>query len=330
MDIALRNDRHVRMGVHMPPALVGRWQNGQEVGQSLPPYAAIQAHPVDEFPELPDDWERSTEDTSTYVVGLEEGKGMWFDFTQLPHHPTHDVAVCISVQGVCALTGMELTSGQMPLHQYRQRCPLHNVAFTGNLFCSQCGFEWPPQNYLASTGPATMWLDGFRSSDGKTRQFLITSEEGRGVAAQLIGDRRTFDLTFAFFRSNAEKPPRPPVRRGGYNKLAGLESTGGPMFRGGGGTKGLSIGATSRGASSMPTRSLEIGAGALIDQRIGRDPKEIEHWNGTRVGTVKIYYMPMSQLAPILAARAQRAERQGGFLGGKGLVVGNDGGNQKF
>lgn len=329
MYIELPDDRNVRMGVHMPPALVGRWQNGQEVGQDLPPYAQIQAHPVDDLPELPDHWERSTEGTSTYVVGLEEGKGMWFDFTMLPHHPTHDVAVRISVQGICALTGMELTSGQMPLHQYRHRCPVHGVAFTGNLFCSQCGFEWPPQNYLASTGPATMWLDGFRSSDGKTRQFLITSEEGRGVAAQLIGDRRTFDLTFAFFRSNAEKPPQ-PVYRGGYGNLESF----------GGGTKGLSMGGTMRGGpellgspmrgASRSVRSLEIGAGALIEQRIGRDPKEIEHWNGTRVGTVKIYYMPADQLAPILAARAQSAERKGGFLGGKGLVVGNDGGNQKF
>ncbi|OGL95629.1 hypothetical protein A2348_01935 [Candidatus Uhrbacteria bacterium RIFOXYB12_FULL_58_10] len=312
MDIRLRNDPYVRMCVHMPRALVGRWENGQEVGQGLPPYAPIQAHPVDDFPELPDDWERSTEDTATYVVGLAEGNGMWFDFTQLPKHPTHDVAVRMSVQGVCALTGMELTSGQMPLHQYRHRCPVHGVAFMGNLFCPQCDHEWLPQNYLASTAPVRMWIDGFWASTGKNRQFLITAEEGRGVAAQLIGGRRTFDLTFAFFKSKEQKVGDDS------DDIGSSSQPDYEVFRGG------------RGVLRRVTRDLEIGAGALINQCIGTDPKEIEHWNGQRIGTVKIYYMPADQLAQILAARAQRAERQGGFLGGNGLKVGNDGGNKKF
>lgn len=307
----------------MPPALIGRWANGEEVGQSLPPYAPVEAHLVDEYPDLPEEWERSTADTACYVVGLKEGNGMWFDFTSLAYHPTHNVAVRMSMQGVCVITGVEVVGGQMPLHQYKRNCPTHNVPFGPNLRCNECGFDWPAQNYLASTAPAIMWIDGFRASDGKTRQFLITEDENRGIAAQLIGNRRTFDLTFAFFLSRATKPPAPPYRfRGGLE--GALESM---PHSFGAGSKGIGTGGgygeepVMRGLSSAGVKKLEIGAGALINQRIGADPNGIDHWADLALGRVRVYYMPVAQLAPILAAGRSRAQAGRSFVGG--LKVGN-------
>src|SRR5688572_12378571 len=96
-EIALRQNNRIVMGVHMPPALVGRWQNGQEVGQGLPPYASVEVYSADALDELlPADISRSKGNTTSYVVGLEEGRGIWFDFTRLPLL-SHDIAVRISV-----------------------------------------------------------------------------------------------------------------------------------------------------------------------------------------------------------------------------------------
>ena len=101
----------------------------------------------------------------------------------------------------------------MRLEQYRNKCPIHAYEFQQDRFCPECKFKWPPQNYLATTGtPVGMfWLDGFRTAEGQVKQYILTAEEIKGVAAQIIGDQRVFAIGVAFYKSKLPKPLPPPV-----------------------------------------------------------------------------------------------------------------------
>lgn len=331
MSLELLQKPGVRMHVHMPNAVVGRWENGEEVGNRLPPFAPIKAHCVDDYPNLPADWARSDDEMRSYVIGLTPGKGMWFDFRELMSLD-HDMAVRLSVQGICALTGhptdVENGGDGMHLIQFRNNCLRHpDVAFGPDRFCAACGNKWPKQNYLSTTCSdprhgVVMWIDGFRATDGKVRQYLVTRDASQGVAFQLLGERRTFHHEVALYEGVHPKPPSSRFP-GGYM----LESAAGPPHSFGGGmTKGIGGGAfrgTTRGfdASASPMRSaqverLEIGAGAIINQTIGDDPNPIEYWKPRPVGRFRIYYMNAQQLSPILAAGRADAQRREGFLGG--------------
>ncbi len=299
--LILASHPSIYMGVHMPQGLVARHVGGVEVAQGLPPYAPQQAYAAADYEGVPANWEKDTADTKVYFFGVTKDRGLWFDFTGLPHHPTHDVAIRMDVQGVCAISGRP-TAGNMFLHQFRRNCPVHGIPFVGSdRECTACGFKWPEQDYLASTAPATLWIDGFRNSQGVTRQFLVTDDVERGVAAQVIGDARTFGFQFNFFLSAAPKPPRPPMPM----RSLSLES--------------LSFGGTTRSAGGY--RSAEIGAGAKIDQVIGRDPKDISHWASQPVGRIVVYYVWDHELPALLATR--RGAKDDGFL--SKLQTGNPG-----
>ncbi len=118
-----------------------------------------------------------------------------------------------------------------------------------------------------------MWIDGFRTKGGngepsaETRQFVFTSDTSRGIAAQVIGKARSFDVKLYFFKG-PQKPPRPMTRGGGH-----LESL-------------------SMGASSPRTKSLapEVAAGARIRQDVGFDPLSV-HEYGELAGVIQVYYV---------------------------------------
>lgn len=171
----------------------------------LPPYARVTAYAVDEYPACPDNWMHGSSKASSYFVPVEEGKGLWLDFNNCQSHK-HDVAIVISIQGINPITGQK--QDQLRLEQYKDKCPLHNCDFEQDRFCPQCKFKWPGQNYISTTGTPwhTLWIDGFRTEDGKVRQYILTAEKIKGIAAQLIGKDRVFAIGIAFFLSRIPKP----------------------------------------------------------------------------------------------------------------------------
>lgn len=223
---------------NMPHALEARYDHeGNEIDQNLPPYGQRTAFSVDEFGKAcPQNWMRGDPKSGSYFVPVEPDHGLWLDFNANRDH-THHVAVRISIQGVCAVTGLP-TEGRLHLEQYRTRCPKHDIELGAERFCKECGFKWPDQNYLATTGTreGLFWLDGFRAKDGCTRQFVFTEEEMRGVAKQIIGEKRVFAIGLAFYLSKEPKPqPKYPTyacRRAAFGGVKSLSGSG-PAFKGG-------------------------------------------------------------------------------------------------
>ena len=183
--------------INTPEAL-----KGEEVHQ-LPPYCPCNAYVVDEYENCPDNWMHGSDKASSYFVPVEPNRGLWFDFTANDLH-SHHVAVVVSVQGINPVTGQKTSC--LNLEQYKGKCPIHEKNFEYNRFCPDCGYEWPAQSYLATTTRQVLWIDGFRGENGKVRQYIITEEEIRGIAAQMIGDERVFAIGFAFYLSKNPKP----------------------------------------------------------------------------------------------------------------------------
>lgn len=178
-----------------------------KLAHSLPPYAQQSVFAVDEYPACPDNWMNGSDIASSYFVGVEEGHGMWLDFNGCFSH-THEVAIVLSVQGINPVTGQKMVGKEaLRLEQYKTKCPIHDVPFQQDRFCPECQFKWPAQNYLSTTGTplGLLWLDGFRTPDGKVRQYIITADEKKGVAAQIIGDDRVFAIGAAFYLSKKKK-----------------------------------------------------------------------------------------------------------------------------
>ena len=196
-------------GLNMPPAI----ESKTDSIHSLPPYRKRMAFLVDEFPGCPSNWVSSQGKMKSYFVPVLEGEGMWLDFNKNKYN-NHHVAIVVSVQGVNAITGMMTSDAH--LEQYVDKCPKHNVNFGPDRLCSKCGFHWPKQNYISTTGTpdGLFWLDGFRAVDGAVRQYILTAEKMRGVASNIIGEERVFAIGLSFFLSKSQKPPQPePVFR---------------------------------------------------------------------------------------------------------------------
>jgi hypothetical protein len=202
---------------------------GEKVS-GLPPYAPRKAYMVDEYPGCPDSWMHGSSKANSYFVPIASEHGMWLDFNQCFNH-THHIAVLVSVQGVNPITGMPLIDGPMRLEQYRTRCPKHDKEFGAELYCEECGYKWAPQNYLSTTCTPNglLWLDGFRADDGTVRQYYFTEEECKGIAAQIIGDKRVYAIGIAFYQSKLLKPK--PIVREYYPAPLGIQMYG---MKGGG------------------------------------------------------------------------------------------------
>jgi len=176
-----------------------------EAIQDLPGYAARRPFLVDEYPACPEDWLRSSGTRNGYFVPVEEGRAMWLDFNGNNKNPFH-LAIVISIQGVNAITGQPCKDSH--LEQYREKCPKHQVEFGPDRLCKECGYHWPKQNYIASTGTpyGCFWLDGFRAADNVIREFVFTAEAmKRGVAQAVLGEDRVYAFGISMFLS---KHPR--------------------------------------------------------------------------------------------------------------------------
>ncbi|HJV32620.1 MAG TPA: hypothetical protein VJ694_01200, partial [Patescibacteria group bacterium] len=257
VDTLTINGLHCR--INLPKARVSRYDgSGQEIDQGLPEYAQRKAFKVDDCERAPADWMRSdpARKAASYFTAVKPEHGLWLDFNQNNGH-AHDVAAIVSIQGVNAVTGQPVNS--LALEQYNEVCPVHQVRFGAERLCQACGYKWPAQNYLASTGAGhQFWLDGFRAKDGAVRQFVFTEDQSRGVAAAIIGKARSQAIGVAFYLSKALKPQPVYRSRGG-----GLESFGGEE------------GLESLGAAP---RSIEVAAGARINQQVHPDKYRLDYW----------------------------------------------------
>lgn len=291
------------IGFNTPQGARSNFVDGLETAQRLPPHAPRNVFSVDDFAEhVPADWPKSKVGTGTdiasYFVGVSAGQGMWFDFNQCSGD-THHIAIVPSIQGVNPVTGKPAS---LDMQQYETRCPMHKTAFGHGRHCAECGYKWPKQNYVATTGtPAgSFWLDGFRQSDGRVRQWLFTEEALRGVATHVLGDARGYAVAFAIYRSLQPKPSRPQfATRGAFETL------------------GASSKSVTRGMSNE--RSLEVSAGALISQFVYDDPNDLRFWNQTPVGIIILNYAPESVILDILN-KAGLKHNEGPLTG---LPVGN-------
>lgn len=301
---------NLAIGFNTPLGARSESSDGIEKAQRLPPHAPRNVYSVDDFNEVvTTEWPRSAqgvgaENVASYFAGVKAGQGMWFDFNHM-NDDTHHIAIVPSIQGVNPVTGL---AGALGMEQYAA-CPVHKTPFADGHYCSACGYKWSKQNYVATTGtPRGMfWLDGFRQSDGRVRQWLFTEDSARGVATHVLGDARQYAVAFAIYRSVQAKPVRPhyPVFRGGGNYESDLI--------GSGGMRSMSFSAK----SAAP--KMEVAAGALINQLVYDDPQSLDFWNQTPVGIIVLSYADDAAIAEIV--QASGLSHNEGPL--KGIPVGN-------
>jgi hypothetical protein len=347
--------------LNMPPALKQRFVGGKEVAQELPPYNVRPAFKVDDYEAAPANWMRGGPDAASFFVPVREGHGLWLDFNA-NHAHTHHVAVVISVQGINTISGLE--AHDPFLEQYRERCPKHDKPLGEGRFCEECGYMWNPQNYLAgnATPRGMFWLDGFWAEDGVTRQYILTEDELRGVASQVIGDKAVFAIGIAFFLSKEPKPvPKiPDIMR--FRGAIGTHHFLGSVAKGGGVAYGLpidelgvhkaiggyddepvamaealmSVGEVEDDRSllmestgedrtfeeAIEEKSLHVGAGAKIDQKIHQDPEKLSFWQPRPAGIVYINYVGEATARMILS-KGKKDRTAGGEGWMNGLEVGN-------
>lgn len=164
----------------------------------LPPGRSVLAIPIHCLPGAPDSW---VKDPGTYVIEVDAEHGIWFDWRE---NDVFNTAIVPTVKGINPITGLK--TEDVGMHQYREKCPIHNETFAHELFCEKCGYHWPAQNYVSH--PNILWWDGFRQPDGTVRQFFFTEEDQRDVASAIIGKENTIPaFGFAFYRCKNERRP---------------------------------------------------------------------------------------------------------------------------
>lgn len=320
---------------NMPVALSGENEFG------LPPYAPQEAYLVDDYEDSLNSWMQSDEKVSSYFVGVKSNHGMWLDFNN-NYNLDKEVAILISVQGVNPITG--LPQKEPLLEQYNDMCPKHNIPFGKDRYCSECGYKWPKQNYLSTCGTprGRLWLDGFRSIDGLVRQYIFTEEVARGVAANIIGEKRVFAIGITFFESKKKKE----VRLGGFNNRDYLDFNSSEATLGykapqssisfsslttpRGNFKSDTNSYSASGSSVLRSRGIaknsfqedsqiEIGAGAKIKQSVYECPEDLDFWVDKPSGMICINYCPSSLVAKIISKGDKY--KKDGFM--ENIPVGN-------
>ena len=191
-------------GFNMPDALKTKNKDGVEIKQGIPEYKWRSAYLVDEYPACPRNWMSSEGRLASYFVPIQNDKGMWLDFNKNQNH-THDIAIVVSIQGVNAITGLPCNDAQ--LEQYIDNCPKHKKPFGANRYCEECGYHWPKQNYISTTGTPKgyLWLDGFRAANGAIQQYILTEQTMRGVASNILGSKRVYAIGISFFMSKEKR-----------------------------------------------------------------------------------------------------------------------------
>ncbi len=178
----------------------------------LPPGIPIDVYPVDAFEKPLDNW---IPGPGNYVVPVESDWGLWFDWRD---NDTMNTSILPSIKGMNPITGQR-TKG-FALERYEEKCPIHKIKFKDGLFCEKCDFKWPHQNYV--TYPNILWWDGFRSADGKVRQFFFTEDLLKSVPEQVIGKEDTVPaFGFAFFRTKVRREAEKSDMMRGMSKPVG-------------------------------------------------------------------------------------------------------------
>jgi hypothetical protein len=157
------------------------------------------------YTDCPDNWEHGSSKASSYFVEAKEGCGMWLDFNANKNYE-YDIAAVISIQGVNPITGQP-TNIPLKLQKYEKQCPLHLEDFAQDRFCNKCGFKWPSQNFISSSGSPSdrFWLDGFRNAEGSVRQYVFTKDTAKGVANAILGEDKVYAIGVAFYKSKQKK-----------------------------------------------------------------------------------------------------------------------------
>jgi len=175
----------------------------------LPPGRPIEVFPVDVFKHPLSHWITGA---GNYVVPVDSDWGLWFDWTMNDHANT---AVLPTVKGMNPITGRR-TNG-FALERYEDKCPIHDIKFKDGQYCEKCDFKWPNQNYVAY--PNTLWWDGFRTADGKVRQFFFTEDLAKSIPELVIGKEDAIPaFGFAFYRPKVSRVMAETRVRGGNFK----------------------------------------------------------------------------------------------------------------
>lgn len=349
-DYLMRNNE-CSVGFNMPDALEGENSHG------LPPYAKHMPYLVDEYPACPENWMRSEGNTKSYFVPVEEGKGMWLDFNNNDLH-THHMAILVSVQGVNPITGLPCQDAQ--LEQYIDECPKHKKKFGPDRYCEKCELNWPKQNYICTTGTPSgqLWLDGFKTAEGLVRQYILTSEKMRGVASNIIGEDRVYAIGLSFFLSKEKKPEveNTSFLRGGSKSFAETDGTFAKRYKKD--KRASSVAVSHKGATpdlimvdcdqdvvdaqlqlsqisndpnqkiitnhafTVQVQSLEVGAGANINQAVHNDPEGLDYWHDKPESIICVNYCSEAEATKIVEqGRKEITSHPEGFL--QDVPVGN-------
>jgi hypothetical protein len=165
-----------------------------DTSSNLPPGMPVPVLPVDYLKERPDFWIGGV---GSFVCPVDSDWGLWFNWTM----NNHSTAVLTSVKGMNPITGQRIDG--LGLEQYQTKCPVHKSQFKHGRFCSECGFKWPLQNYIAKPNP--LYWDGFRSSDGQVRQFYFTEDMAKSVPELVIGKDDTVPaFGFCFYTTKQQ------------------------------------------------------------------------------------------------------------------------------
>lgn len=367
--------------LHMPNKLSQKVVNGEEIAQRLPPCSPVTPYPVDFYQGCPDNWMHGSDIAGSYFLGVEEDKGMWLNFNGC-NALNHDVAIVISIQGINPITGLKTEA--IRLEQYKKKCPIHDIDFQQDRFCSKCNFQWPAQNYITttSTPDGRLWIDGFRRPDGTVRQYIFTADEMKGIAHQLIGKDKVYAIGIAFYLSKEKKPIKKAndvlrvastkgsipdyfkdepldynpevIWTTGKDEIYGVDQTNmdgssswnnntyvyrpdkilysQPVFFspihtpehwniiGSNATRSISSDSlnvtkslTKGVVESKKSKTLEIGAGALINQRIFEDLNGLDFWRDEPSGMLYINYCDSVMLNNILN-KGEIKQSQDGFM----------------
>lgn len=311
------NFNGVVMEVNSPEAPTSVGAGAMEIVQELPPPEQRPVFLVDDYADrVPAEWKRSTAQRISVFVPViaDPPHHLWLDFNG-NHSNSHDVAVVPMMQLINAIHGQNADGpGLGPeLVQYRRICPIHGTEFGANLRCEKCGFDWPPQNYMAASAQNRwFWLDGFRTKEGVVRGFLLTHDRSRGVASQKLGKRMTFELRFVFYLSNEPKPERPVRYRGSEGLL---------LTKGSAVNFGTMRGSVRTRGGTAHVREIHVGAGTKIEQKIERDPNKISYWQDDPVATIVVNLVDADECMEIVKNGPIGASQDEGPLGG--LEVGN-------
>jgi len=298
----------------------------------LPPYAPVDVFEVDEY-ECPSNWMHGSGLAKSYFVSVKADHGLWLDFNANQWHK-HHVAILISIQGINPLDGQSMVDGHLSLKQYKLKCPIHDIDFGAERYCSKCGYKWVPQNYLCTTGTPSgfLWLDGFLAADGVVRQYYFTKEQEKGIAHQILGEeKKVYSIGVAFYLSKELKPETHVVygRSVNYFEKKYLyqcnhiieksyncysENIYKPhrpncLLR--------SSNSHVEACDDISDTWLDIAAGAKINQKVYQDTENIDFWQDTPAGLIYINYCSEEQVKSIVKNGKKDLTKNGeGYLAG--------------